>query len=163
MMPFRVVLLSFLCILFLSGCADFKSKFIRKKEEDTGPRSYYAVRDYDIKPSIELYQKRYIYWKNWHRELMDDLDDSNSKKAEVDIEQAISNLTDMKAMLVDEKAQELQKLIDEMQQQEKILKDQSITGANRVKLRRRLEMLLREIKREFSYRKMEDFIRSEFN
>jgi hypothetical protein len=94
---------------------------------------------------------------------MDDLDDSNSKKAEVDIEQAISNLTDMKAMLVDEKAQELQKLIDEMQQQEKILKDQSITGANRVKLRRRLEMLLREIKREFSYRKMEDFIRSEFN
>ena len=163
MIPSRIILLSLLCIILLSGCADFKSKFIRKKEEDTGPKGYYAVRDYDIQPSIELYQKRYIYWKNWHRELMEDLDDSNSKKAEVDIEQAISNLIDMKGMLVDIKAAELQKLIDEMRQQERIIKDQSITGANRVKLRRRLEMLLREIKREFSYRKMEDFIRSEFN
>ena len=147
---------------FLSGCADFQKKFIRKKKEYDGPPKYYAVREYDVHPSLELYQKRYVYWKNWHRELLVDINDANKKKAKVDIEQAISNLWDMKHMLVDEKGDELQGYIDQMQSLQVMMNEQSITGANQVKFRRKLEMLLNEIKRNFSYRKVEGYISSDF-
>ena len=146
----------------LSGCADFQKKFIRKKKEYDGPPKYYAVKEYDIRPSLELYEKRYIFWKNWHRELLADINDTNKKKAKVDIEQAISNLWDLKRMLVDEKGDELQKSIDEMQELQVTINTQSITGANQVKFRRKLEQLMSEIKRKFSYRKMGGYIRGVF-
>lgn len=148
--------------LFLSGCADFQKKFIRKKKEYDGPPKYYAVREYDVHPSLELYQKRYIYWKNWHRELLVDINKANKKKAKVDFEQAISNLWDMKHMLVEEKGDALQSYIDQMQILQVMLKDQSITGGNQVKFRRKLENLMSEIKQNFSYRKVGGYISSDF-
>jgi hypothetical protein len=157
-----IFLLIVVLSLIVSGCADFQKKFIRKKKEYDGPPRYYAVREYDIRPSIELYEKRYIYWKNWHRELLSDINDANRKKVGTDIEQVISNLWDMKKMLVDEKGDKLQEDIDQMVELEEVIKKQSITMANRVKLRRKLELLMREIKRDFSYRKMGGYIRNEF-
>ncbi len=157
---------SLICLMvmpyMLSGCADFQKKFIRKKKEYNGPPRYYAVKEYDIHPSIELYQKRYIYWKNWHRELLTDIRDANKKKSRTDIEQAISNLWDMKRMLTDEKGDELQKDIDQMEELKEVITKQSITMANQVKLRRKLELLMSEIKKNFSYRKVGGYIRKDF-
>ena len=157
-----VVLVAISCVFILTGCADFQKKFIRKKKEYDGPPKYYAVRKYEVHPSLELYEKRYIFWKNWHRELLVDINDENRKKAKVDIDQAISNLWDMKYMLVDEKGDELQKCIDQMQELQLQITKQSVNSVNRVKFRRKLDLLMREIKRKFSYRKMGGYIRSDF-
>jgi hypothetical protein len=146
---------------FLSaGCSNIQ--LIPKKKEEARTTRYYKVRKYDIKPSIDLYTKRYTYWKTWHRELLEVLADGNFKKPEEAIDQAISNLWDMQRMLVDEKAAALGKYLDEMIQIQDTMKKEKITAGNETRIRRKLESLEREIKRGFSYNKMGGSIRNEF-
>ena len=158
------VILVVLAVAFLgSGCAQLKEKFVRKsKEEEVRPRRYRVVKEYDVHPTLDLYTKRYIYWKNWHRELLDVLGEANQKKTNVVINQDISNLRDMRNMLVDEKSDQLQVIIDEMTQIAQKLKTERVTGGNEIRVRRKLEALGREIKRDFSYTKMKGFIRDDF-
>lgn len=160
----RVVLILFIAIaVYLTGCAELKDKFIPKpKEGKLKAKTYYSVKEYDVKPSIELYTKRYIYWKTWHQDLIEVMDQDNYKKVVVAVEQDTSNLRDMQRMLVDEKAAELQGSIDEMEEIESTIKKEKITAGNRIRIKRRLETLGRGIKRDFSYNKMQDCIRDEF-
>lgn len=159
----QVLVLLVAFIFTLTGCAQMRDKFIRKpKEEDTSLKRYQAVREYDVHPNMELYTKRYIFWKNWHRELLEVLSDSNTKKTTVAVEQEVSNLMDMKSMLVDEKGDELQKYIDELVEIEATIKKERITGGNEIRIRRRLETLGRQVKMRFSYTKMRGFIRDDF-
>ncbi len=147
----------------LSGCAQLREKFVRKpKEEKAASRRYCAVKAYDIRPSLELYTKRYVFWKTWHKELLAVLGGSNHKKTLVAIEQEIVNLRDMRNMLIDEKAEELQKPIDEIMKIETALKKEKVTRGNEVRMRRRLESLGRQVKRNFSYTKVRGVIRDDF-
>jgi hypothetical protein len=152
-----------LAVSVLSGCAQLKEKFVPKPKDDKKQmKRYYAVRPYDVKPNLDLYTKRYIFWKNWHRDLLDVLTASNQKKKVVAIEQEISNLLDMRDMLVDEKAEELQGYINELEEVEVRLKGERITSGNEVRIRRQIENAGRQIKLKFSYNKMGPYIRDEF-
>jgi hypothetical protein len=149
----------------LSGCSDIRAKFIRKPKEDTSPRRYIPVREYDIRPSMDLYSKRYIFWNNWHKEFMDLVRNprmTNQKKITVAIEQEISNLYDMKRMLVDEKGDELQLAIDGVQKIEDDIKKQTLTSGNRVRIIRTMDLLGKEIRDKFFPRKVIGEIRDEF-
>ena len=159
----RMVAFLLVVAVTLSGCAQIKAKFVRKpKDKKVKAKRYYAVKPYDVHPSLDLYTKRYIYWKNWHKELLSVLGGDNHKKITVAVEQDISNLMDMRNMLVDEKADELQKSIDEMTEIELTLKKERVTPGNEVRIRRNLELIGKNIKRNFSYQKMGDYIRSDF-
>lgn len=149
------------CVL-MTGCAELKDKFVRKPKKEEKKGRYYAVRKYDVKPNLDLYTKRYIYWKNWHRELLDVLTDSNQKKKKVAIEQEISNLIDMQRMLIDSKAEGLGKIIDKMSKIEVVIKKEGVSGANETKIRRQLENLGKETKRDYSYRKIGGCLRESF-
>ena len=149
--------------LVASGCAQLKEKFVRKPKEDAFQgRHYYAVRQYDVRPNLELYTKRYVYWKNWHRELLAVLGHSNHKKAEVAVEQEISNMLDMQSMLDDEKAEELQGLIEQMTEVEQQIKKSQVSTANEVRLRKKIEAVGGKVKRNFSYTKIGDHLADEF-
>lgn len=154
--------------IVLSGCADLKDKFVRKKKEEPRAQRYYQVRQYDAHPTLDLYTKRYIYWKSWHRELLSLLQQTSSietpnyKKRTVAIEQEVSNLIDMRNMLVDEKAEPLGKIIDEMTVIEKRMKSEKITPGNLTRIRRKIDLLGKEVKRGYSYRDMGDYIAPEF-
>jgi len=159
-------------VLFsLSGCADLErikdqiGQILpkqKKAEEETEITRYVPVKTYDVHPSIELYTKRYIFWKNWHREILAVLRDENQKKARVAIEQEVGNLRDMERMLVDEKGERLREIIDEMSQIEAQIKKEKVTTGNEVRIRKKLEFLGKEIKRDYSYNKMRGFIRDDF-
>ncbi|MDD5634945.1 MAG: hypothetical protein PHW46_06690 [Candidatus Omnitrophica bacterium] len=157
---FMVFVLS--SMVLLSGCAQLKDKFVRKPKKVEKPMRYIPVREYEVHPSLDLYTKRYIYWKNWHNELLDVLDDSNHKKKVVAAEQAMSNLMDMQHMLTEEKAEGLQKYIDEMTKIEKEIKSQKLPQGNVVWVRKKLESLGREVKRDYSYNKVRGFIADDF-
>ena len=159
----RMIVVLVLCAFMFTGCAQLKEKFVRKKKPRPGKR-YIAVREYDVKPNMELYTKRYIFWKNWHRDLLDQIDrnEENKKKITVAIENEISNLYDMKSMLVDEKGDSLQVIIDKMTGIEMAIKKQGITQGNKVQIRRRLEILGKEVKKDYSYRVIRGEIRDEF-
>jgi len=146
----------------ITGCAQLAEKFIRKPKEEVKNKRYYAVKEYDVHPSIELYTKRYIFWKTWHKELLDVLPKGNRKKIVVAVEQEVSNLMDMKNMLVDEKALFLQEDVEQLTEIESEIKKEGITRGNEVWIRRKLKMLGRKIKRNFSYKKMKGYIRDDF-
>ena len=66
----HIVILIVALSFTLTGCAQLRDKFVRKpKDEETTLRHYQAVREYNVRPNMELYTKRYIFWKNWQREL----------------------------------------------------------------------------------------------
>ena len=158
----HVIVAIFVALAFLSGCAQIKDKFVRKKKEDPTLKRYIPVREYDVHPNMELYTKRYIFWKNWQTELLKVLGDSNQKKKITAAQEAISNLMSMKNMLVDEKGDQLQILIDEMIVLEQDIRTQRVTKSNDVQVRRRLETLGRQIKLGFSYTKVGGYIRDDF-
>lgn len=158
----RFLVFVLVAAMTVSGCAQIRDKFVRKPKEEPTAKRYQVVRAYDVHPSMELYTKRYIYWKNWHRELLEVLTNSNQKKRVVAIEQDISNLMDMRDMLVDEKGDQLQVIIDEMIVLENTIKHERITAGNETRVRRKLEMLGREIKKDFSYTKIRGDIRRDF-
>lgn len=151
-----------LASLSLGGCSDLKDKFVRKKKPKAEAKRYYAVKEYHISPSIELYTKRYVLWKNWQRELEAVLNDTNFKKPRMAADQCLSNLVDMKNMLVDEKGDQLQKYIDDMAWVEKSIRTQKVTHGNQVQLKKRIEMVGFEVQRRFSYNDMRKYIRDEF-
>ena len=151
-----------LASLSLSGCSDLKDKFVRKKKPKAEARRYYAVREYHITPSIELYTKRYVLWKNWQRELEAVLNDPNFKKPRMAADQCLSNLVDMRNMLVDEKGDLLQKYVDDMAWIEKTIRTDRVTRGNQVQLKKRIEIVGFEVQRRFSYNDMRKYIRDEF-
>lgn len=164
-----VVVLLLAVVIGLTGCAQLKDiQLVRKPKADENKlKRYYAVRPYDVKPSLELYTKRYIFWKSWNKDLNELLEqaesqDVNHKKIVVAIEQEVSNLIDMRDMLVDEKAEELQKYIEELTEVEMILKKEKLTRGNQVQIRRTVQNAGRQIKLKFSYNKVQDDIASEF-
>ena len=159
----RILIIVSVLVFAVSGCAQLKDKFVRKSKEEKIPaKRYQPVRGYDVHPSLELYTKRYVFWKSWHRELLDVLRDDNNKKKVVAAEQELSNLMDMQGMLVDDKADEMQKCVDEMTEIKTTLKEEKITSGNEVRIRRKLESLGREVKSKFSYNKVRGSIRSDF-
>jgi len=146
----------------VSGCAQMRDKFIRKPKEKKETKRYRGVTDYNVRPNLDLYIKRYIFWKNWHKELLTVLGHENRKKAIVASREEVSNLISMRNMLVDEKADELQVVIDKMTEIEMGLRKRKTSAGKEVRLRKQLEAVGRKVRRNFSYKKAKGFIRSDW-
>jgi hypothetical protein len=150
----------FLC-LELTGCESFGRKFTRKKKEPAKPEEMVlAPEDYtqQLPNKEELYRQYYIYWQSWQDELIDSLaEDTNRKKAVDCISEAIKNFDNMKRLLREEirtKAEGPVKSLAALK--EEILKDEYLTGAS--SYIQTAERLRREIAREFSFDKIEDYL-----
>ncbi len=148
-------------MLNLTGCANLRKKFVRKRTPKKTSPHYYRMEKYTVVPSIELYTEHYTYWRSWHREIIELLGE-NTKKDKRCIREIIGNLEDMKSMLVDKKGDTLDEHIQVLRNIEGDIKRGSLTLATRTRIRRTLEKELKLIKIDFSYRKMEPFIREEF-
>ncbi|MFH1594534.1 MAG: hypothetical protein ABID09_07565 [Candidatus Omnitrophota bacterium] len=151
-----------ICVLLnLCGCAALKQKFTRKSKEKKRIPVHYQVREYDIKPSIELYEKHYVFWINWHRTLVDGLGE-NFKSDQRSIKEMIGNLEDMVTLLIDEKAELLGKHVEKLREARVIIDRRNMTKANDTRIRRIIEREFRAIKNDFSPVKMRDHIRTDW-
>jgi Ni,Fe-hydrogenase I large subunit len=155
------LLISLLFAMNLCGCAELQKKFIRKKKTVKAEPHYYRIQDYKVKPSIELYTQHYVYWRSWNREIVEMLG-INSKKDKRCISEMIGNLEDMASMLIDEKAQELDKHIQVIRGIENDIQRGNMSFATKSRIKKVLEKEFALIKINFSYRKMGPFIRPEF-
>lgn len=90
------------------------------------------------------------------------MDSENHKKRMVSIDQEISNLLDMQNMLVDEKAEEMQKYVDELMEIQHKLQTQRLTQGNETRIRHQLGTIGRQVKKKFSYRKIGGYIADDF-
>ena len=156
------VLLLFVIILSLSGCSEeWRRKFIRKKKEPTKKPRIYQVKKYKKEPTRELYDKHYVYTTNWISELTGNLGQNHKKDLRC-IEEALSQIHDMRELLVPDKAKELDKHINRLKEIQDILIKQDLTQANKDYVMRSLDREERFLRSEFYYDKVKNFMKKSF-
>lgn len=143
-----------------AGCASLKKKLTRKKKKKP-EKVYFQVRKYAVLPSMELYEKHYTFWVNWHRKLVAELG-GNFKSDIRSTEEMRGNLEAMESLLTDEKAAELAPHVAELKKIETVIKKRNMTKANDTRIRRILEREYRFIRSHFSPTNVKGAIRAEW-
>jgi hypothetical protein len=144
----------------LAGCGELSKKFIRKKPPKKEEYSFYQVDEYKAKPAPVRYQNHYILWHNWHTELERSEETSYSRDV-MSANEALQHLTAMMDLLTEEQAKKLDRqisdmrsVVDDMQNRHECIKDS-------VRNRRTVERVGRMVLDEFSYKRMQKFIKTE--
>jgi hypothetical protein len=148
-------------VLSAAGCASVQKKFTRKKKETVKMPRIYQVKKYELAPTPELYKKHYVYWESFQSEMIMTLA-QNHKKNMICIEHILSNLEDMRNMLLPEKAAELEVHIERLEKIRDILAKEDLTTFNKQYVTMTLERESRYIKRGFVYKKVKDSLRTSF-
>jgi len=159
----KLISLVLFCVVSLNlfGCAALKKKFTPKKKKKTVTPVYYTGVKYDIKPSIDLYEKHYVYWIGWQRKLIDTLG-KNFKSDQRCIREIVGNLSDMEGLIVDQKADLLKPHIEKLNKAKDIIDKRNLTTSNETRIRHILEREYRVVKREFTPKDMKGFIRKDW-
>jgi len=104
-----------------SGCESFNRKFVRKNAEPTGPPQIFHVEPFVPPPNADVYKHAFLFWETWEEQLIIALSPGgypkavNYMKIRECLENAVSNLNDMKQCLNDKKAQELDVYLKQLQ------------------------------------------------
>jgi hypothetical protein len=154
-----ILILLFCVSLQLSGCTALQRKFTRKKKK---PKlripAYKPIKEYDRRPTPELYKKHFVYWKTWQSSLIQTIGESKKRDIRA-IKEIIGNLKDLKSMLTSEKAAELQSHIDKIVLLEERVSRRSLTKYDKDSVVRVLEKQERQIERSFRYDKIKDYLK----
>ncbi len=143
----------------LAGCAQLQKKFTRKKKEPATKIPHYrSVKEYVRAPAPQLYQKHYVYWRSWNTELLSVMG-KNTKKDMRCINEIISNLQDMKNLLVPEKAAELEPHIARMEGVRKEIAGGDAKVYTNPHVRGTLESEDRAISRDFKYKVVKECVK----
>jgi hypothetical protein len=159
-----VSLLLILVIAFsLAGCSEeWRRKFVRKKKDVAKKPRIYQTRRYTKEPTEALYAKHYNYTISWLSELVDDLG-QNSKKDARCIEEALGQIRDLQLFLVPEKAEELNKHVNRLEDVQALILKRDLGQANMDYARRSVEREERFLRSEFYYNKIEKNMRKSFD
>ncbi|MFH1997023.1 MAG: hypothetical protein ABIJ27_08575 [Candidatus Omnitrophota bacterium] len=154
------VILIMIIALDLSGCAGLRKKFTRKRKPVKKRPAPVQTREYKRKPTKELYERHYVFWKTWHDELIQKVG-MNEKKDMRCIEEIIANLSDLKDMLDEEKAKEMQPSIDRMAAIKERMEERPYTKYDKSRVVRVLESEGRGIKSNFSLSEVDGHLKDE--
>lgn len=159
----KLIAVCLICLMAIdiSGCEAMRKKFRRKKKEPARAPRIYQTKMYEKKPTPELYKKHFSYWVTWQSELIRVLGE-NRKKDKRCIEEIIGNLKDMQAILVPEKAKELQVQIDRVAGVRDIIVREDLTKANKDVIRMTLERVDRSVKKDFTCDKVKAYFKKSF-
>jgi len=154
-----IFLLVFL-IIIISGCESVRKKFIRKRKEPERQEEMILVpQDYSKQrlPADIAYLNYYNYWKSWHTELLQFMQEgSNFKKVKTCFEQVLLNLERMKEILTQQKAEQLAEYISKIKQLEIEFEDDFKISINLNRIRSKLEGVLNDINKHFSFSKVKN-------
>jgi len=152
----------FLLAVTLTGCDALQRKFTRKKKETKPIPRLYQLKKYDVKPSAALYSKHYAYWQSWMSELIQDLGDNHKKDVRC-IDEALSQLHDMRNILVQEKADALTKHIRRIEKSREIIIKEGLSQYNKNQVLMTLEREDRIVKSEFTVSRIKNDIKESFD
>ncbi|MCQ9206746.1 MAG: hypothetical protein NG740_02545 [Omnitrophica bacterium] len=147
--------------LGFSGCALSKIKLTPKRTAKKEAAVFLTGRVYDVKPSMDLYEKHYIFWVNWHKKFIERLG-KNTKSDLRSSEEMISNLEDMSTLLTDDMSEALVPHIAEVKKIKAIIRERNLTKANETRIRHIAEREYRAIKRDFRPKKIKGYIRDDW-
>ncbi len=160
----KVVYFFITCLLVLSltGCDAFVRKFTRKPKREA-PKEEFVLAPEEYKApqatKEELYRQYFLFWKSWQDELINSLSiDTNHKKQIYCVNEIIKNLEQMRILLNEMKQKELDIYISQIKE----LKDslmEDLYGNIISKNRLTAERVKRGILRDFSYKKIKEFLK----
>jgi len=157
--PIRIIIVAFL-VVGLSGCAELRRKFIRKREPKKEDVSFYSVQEYNPAPAPERYQEHYVFWKNWHLDLERTGGTSYLRDMRA-MDESLRHLTAMRDLLKEEKAAQLQIQIDNLEDIRERMRKRERDVMEDVRARRVIERTGRIIVNNFSYNAASDYLKSE--
>lgn len=157
---FIQVVLIVLFVISLGGCADILRKFTPKKKDEKPDYSFYQVEEYKPRPAPERYVKNYILWHNWHREL-ERADETNYTRDIFNANESLKHLTAMRDLLYEEEAKKLDVRIEEMKSVIERMKTRLERVRDNVSYLRAVERVGRIVQDEFSYKRMQKYIKAE--
>lgn len=157
-----IVVVALFVAFNMVGCANLQRKFTRKKKETVKMPRIYKVRDYERKPTPELYKKHYVYWESFQSEMIKTLG-KNHKKDKMCIEHILSNLKDMQNMLVPDKAAQMDLHISRLAKVKDVVEKEELSKFNQNYIMMTLERESRYIKREFVYDKVKNSLRTSYD
>ena len=152
----------FLIFTFI-GCDAFVRKFTRKSKKEDLPREEMVVAPEEyVAPQVtkeELYRQYLLYWKSWYDELITALRSDTSHKKQLEcIDEAAKNLGQLRPLLNEEKQKALDNYLNQIKGlREALSKD--LYGNNKDMNRLMAENIKRNILRDFSYKKVKDYLR----
>lgn len=155
LLKIMTVLLLGVFLTSATGCEALRKKFTRKKKKTSvneGPLPILEPIDYGRSEfaGVDAYKKAYSLWKVWTKEFYFVMNrETNDKNLRYLLSQMITQLTKMKDVLVEDKAQELGLIIDEY--------NEILETYNQPAAMRRLSVLKNQ------YRQIEKAVRHEFN
>jgi len=158
----RLVLLvtCYLLLVTMLGCEAFVRKFTRKSKKDSLPREEMVLTPEEYKkPQLtkeEEYRQYMLYWKSWQDELIESLSGSTNHKKQVGcVNEALSNLGQMRSLLNAEKQKKMDVYITKLKElQGLIIKD--IYGRDSTRHHYSAERIKMNILRQFSYPQVKD-------
>jgi hypothetical protein len=148
-------LLSVFCLLIsLIGCEAFTRKFTRKSKKDKGSVEMVLAPEEWKGPKMtkeERYRQYLLFWKSWHEELYNALQQNSAMKKKVDCyEQAIKNMNGMRSLLNESKQKQLDIYISQMVELASEIKS-DIYNASANSYCLRLDKLRMHMQESFSY------------
>jgi hypothetical protein len=161
MKPRLLILFLVIFIFYSFGCESFKRKFIRKPKEKPKTEDMVIVpKDYSQLqlPVDKAYIQYYTYWKAWHNELLNFLEEGTSKKKITScFEQTILNLNRMKDLLKsEEKINLLESYINETVSLAGEVEEKTLMMITTNRIKNQILQLLRNIQRDFTFSKVRD-------
>ncbi|MDP3919868.1 MAG: hypothetical protein Q8R76_03580 [Candidatus Omnitrophota bacterium] len=143
----------FVAVLLLAGCsAEWRDKFIRKSESKAPARAQFAI-DQVQRPYPDLYRERFNYWKNWHRQLVQDLG-GNRKRELQDHQEARRHLSRLEKYVTDEKKEVIRPLVREFDELTQAFLEKQPDSLGYSHLRRKLDALHLRIDRTLQFKEM---------
>jgi hypothetical protein len=147
--------------LFLSGCAAFRKKFVRKRKRKKEVKVVIETKEYECLYSIEEKYKRYfLFWRTAQAELIRELDARkvNRKRRMVFAQRTLDDLRQMRRLLLPEKHQQLDVYITEQEGVKKELDKHKLGRSQRMRIKATLQRRKREIQKEFSFKQMREYL-----
>ena len=160
MKKYMHLVIIFLQVTLLTGCATVQKKFTRKKKEPEHKASviYLDEGPYQKKYSNAYYYKsHYSLWKTWHSEMSEDLG-SNTKKLRRASSEARGEMKGMLHYLVPDKQKELEPYSTELEKLVARLDSQSMSKSDEKNMRVDFERIERIVSSNFYYDKVKDSV-----
>ena len=149
----------FTLVFGCAGCSPYwKKKFIRPKKGKAKQTAIIQAQDYEKPLNVAAYDRSYLFWKTMHADLLDRFG-NNNKNDIFALTRMKSNLSEMRNLLVEEKAAQIGPHIAKIDDIMQKMKVRAISENLRDRIKHDLERQMRRIMREFSPEKVSELIK----
>ncbi len=118
MRKWLVFIIGMILVVNLIGCEAFARKFTRKSKKDKNAVEMVLAPEEWKGPKMtkeERYRQYHLFWKSWHDELINALQQNSTMKKKVGCcEQAIKNMNGMRSLLNESKQKQLDVYLRQM-------------------------------------------------